>query len=114
MHVALLSSSKGSLDTFGALKFAAPRMASMGILHIASNMEKHGYDQIDIYDADLMWKKDPSEILDWFIKLIRTFLELLCTQTISLHPKNFSPLLRHHIPIWLLLLVAHIAQSTTS
>jgi len=69
MHVALLSSSKGSLDTFGALKFAAPRMASMGILHIASNMEKHGYDQIDIYDADLMWKKDSSEILDWVHKV---------------------------------------------
>lgn len=69
MKIALLSSSKGSLDTFGALKFAAPRMASMGILHIASNLEKHGYDQIDIYDADLMWKKDLTEILDWVHKV---------------------------------------------
>ena len=66
LRIALLSSSMSSIDTFAAFKLAAPIMPSIGILHIAANLEKNDYKDIFIYDADLMNDSSNSiGIVEW-------------------------------------------------
>ena len=66
LRIALLSSSMSSIDTFENFKLAAPIMPSIGILHVAANLEKNDYKDIFVYDADLMnYSSNPVAVMEW-------------------------------------------------